>query len=282
MIENLFLSVGAMKAGTTWLYEQFKNHPDIGTVPEKEIHYFASVTGKWNLLGHEDRINKFFINTDGKKFDEFKNTLDGICWYAEYAKPKYINDAWYQNLFRETKKKYCADFCNLNSSLDENGWRRVRQNFTGRLKVIYCMRDPFKRVWSHYKFHMEWIGRGNYILSDGLTGFKSLLNEDWFIDIVRYDLALEKMQSNLRDDEFSLFYFEDFRTDPQASIDNICDFLEISKIDKNESEFDIKVNPSQDIKIPDDYAEYLWEYLIPTYEALDKKKLTHNSWIRKL
>eukprot|EP00493_Phyllostaurus_siculus_P000433 UN00435 len=36
MIDNLFLSVGAMKAGTTWLYEQLKNHPEIHFTPEKE------------------------------------------------------------------------------------------------------------------------------------------------------------------------------------------------------------------------------------------------------
>jgi len=42
MINNLFLSVGAMKAGTTWLYKQLQYHPEIYFTPEKEIHYFAN------------------------------------------------------------------------------------------------------------------------------------------------------------------------------------------------------------------------------------------------
>lgn len=56
MIENLFLSVGAMKVGTTWLYGQLKDHPDIHFTPEKEIHYFANKVGIESQLSHVNRI----------------------------------------------------------------------------------------------------------------------------------------------------------------------------------------------------------------------------------
>src|SRR3954463_14128656 len=35
-----FLCVGAQKAGTGWLYEQLRNHPDFWMPPVKELHYF--------------------------------------------------------------------------------------------------------------------------------------------------------------------------------------------------------------------------------------------------
>ena len=38
--ENLFLSIGAMKAGTTWLYAVLERHPELHFAMEKEIHYF--------------------------------------------------------------------------------------------------------------------------------------------------------------------------------------------------------------------------------------------------
>jgi hypothetical protein len=37
---NLFLSIGAMKAGTTWLYAVLERHPALHFTPEKELHYF--------------------------------------------------------------------------------------------------------------------------------------------------------------------------------------------------------------------------------------------------
>src|SRR3954454_14322487 len=35
-----FLCVGAQKAGTGWLYEQLRFHPDFWMPPVKELHYF--------------------------------------------------------------------------------------------------------------------------------------------------------------------------------------------------------------------------------------------------
>lgn len=35
---NLFLSIGAMKAGTTWLYAVLERHPALHFTPEKELH----------------------------------------------------------------------------------------------------------------------------------------------------------------------------------------------------------------------------------------------------
>jgi hypothetical protein len=35
-----FLGIGAQKAGTTWLYEQLRKHPDIGFPAGKEIHFW--------------------------------------------------------------------------------------------------------------------------------------------------------------------------------------------------------------------------------------------------
>src|SRR4051794_32956852 len=39
-----FLCIGAQKAGTGWLYEQLRSHPDFWMPPLKEVHYFDRVT----------------------------------------------------------------------------------------------------------------------------------------------------------------------------------------------------------------------------------------------
>src|SRR5205085_831376 len=40
-----FLCMGAQKAGTGWLYEQLRNHPDFWMPPMKELHYFDRIAG---------------------------------------------------------------------------------------------------------------------------------------------------------------------------------------------------------------------------------------------
>jgi hypothetical protein len=36
-----FLCIGALKSGTTWLYENLRSHPEIFLPPEKELYYFS-------------------------------------------------------------------------------------------------------------------------------------------------------------------------------------------------------------------------------------------------
>ena len=50
-MQRLFLSIGAMKAGTTWLYSLLESHPQIQFTPEKEIHFlFCSPRKQFVLL----------------------------------------------------------------------------------------------------------------------------------------------------------------------------------------------------------------------------------------
>jgi hypothetical protein len=35
-----FIGIGAQKAGTTWLYRNLQEHPEVWLPPEKELHYF--------------------------------------------------------------------------------------------------------------------------------------------------------------------------------------------------------------------------------------------------
>lgn len=279
MIENLYLNVGAMKAGTTWLYQQLENHPEISFVPEKELHYFSAVTGGWDLIDHDARIQKFFININNKDFERLKETINGAAWYAKYASSSIVNDEWYQSLFDGVKGKYCADFCNLNSQLDSEGWQRVRQNYTNQLKVTYCLRDPFKRAWSHYKFHQEWIGNGNKIIELGIDEFKLFLNQDWFKKITYYHDVIGTLRENLRDDEFKVFFFEDFRSAPQTTLNQLCSFLGIKNVKAQISKE--KINQSQSLKIPSQWEDYLWNFLEPVYASLDKSGLTHPKWSKK-
>jgi hypothetical protein len=129
MLKRLFLSVGAMKAGTTWLYEQLRDHPEIYFTPEKEIHYFANAIGIENQLNHRNRILKLkaLMERTAKGNPTFiAQHLDEISWYVNYAKQREISNDWYVRLFEDSADKVCADFSNLYCQMGQDGWDNVR------------------------------------------------------------------------------------------------------------------------------------------------------------
>lgn len=110
-IENLFLSVGAMKAGTTWVYDKLQCHPQIHFSREKEIYYFSHVAGVANSLTNDKlkrRANQALMKT-GKDYKhnriDIKEYRSNVQWYTNYAVDD-VNDEWYLNLFdKENKRK---------------------------------------------------------------------------------------------------------------------------------------------------------------------------------
>ena len=48
-----FVCIGAQKAGTTWLYDNLRPHPEVWLPQVKEIHFFDTVCPHEQLLGVE-------------------------------------------------------------------------------------------------------------------------------------------------------------------------------------------------------------------------------------
>jgi hypothetical protein len=282
MLENLFLSVGAMKAGTTWLYEQLKKHPDIYFTPIKELHYFANKVGIENQLNHKKRIEIFKdcmnIHHKGNAMYISEN-IDEIAWYAEFARPKEISNEWYESLFRfRSEKKFCADFSNLYCQMGFDGWENVYK-VTKNVKVIYTLRDPLLRLWSHYKFHMKWIRREDEALDAGFEHFKNLLNKPWFWVNAEYSKNYSLLKANIRDEDLRIFYFEDFRSEPAKKLEDVQQFLDINNIPVKMDSLSKKINVTKEFEPPDEWFEYMKVKLKPLCNEMKDTGLWHDGWV---
>ncbi|XKF16218.1 sulfotransferase [Halomonas sp. BLK-85] len=281
MIDNLFLSVGAMKAGTTWLYEQLKDHPDIYFTPEKEIHYFANKVGIEKQLNHRNRIIKL------KKLMEkcakgnpayIAKNIDEIAWYANYAHPKEISNDWYESLFSQNvERKFCADFSNLYCQMGPDGWENVNQ-VAKNTKVIYTLRDPLSRLWSHYKFHMKWVNREDEALDAGFENFKDLLDKPWFWVNAEYAKNYCLLKEYLPEENLKLLYFEDFRQSPEEELTKVQDFIGVDRVPMPEGDLKRKVNATKDFEFPEAWKEYALKKLSPIYEECISEGILHRDW----
>lgn len=113
---NLFI-VGAPKAGTTFLFEKLKDHPDLFFPKIKELNHFSA-----------DILKKRSYYKDYKIEDREKY----LAFYKSAVKEKYLIDASVSYFaFPEIPKKI--------------------KKFNPQAKIVIITRNPLDRAFSHYQ-----------------------------------------------------------------------------------------------------------------------------------
>jgi hypothetical protein len=244
MLENIFLSIGAMKTGTTWLYEQLKEHPSLHFSPIKELHYFAHRYGcdkplvfEKRVVVAQNRIKKMCSNSANPL--DFKNTLQ---WCSNYINGE-IDEAWLKKIMNviNPEIKYVADFSNLTCHLSADEWVRLCSEVS-KLRAIYIMRDPINRIWSHYKFHLMFSkNKAAKKPADNFELFKMMLSKPWFINNAMYSQVVQTLRASLEPDQFMLCYYEDMIFSPIKFLNNIEVFLSVDAGVYNEEKLKKKI-----------------------------------------
>ena len=128
-----FLCAGVHKGGTTWLYQQLDSHPDFWMPPFKEMHYFdqlSKVRRSPSPRCRDERDLRFLENI---KSLSAKSSID----FAHYAQ-----------LFEPKGPLLSGDISPNYSILPGKLIRRIVRFFPN-LKVLFMVRDPVERLWSH-------------------------------------------------------------------------------------------------------------------------------------
>ncbi|MDP2902430.1 MAG: sulfotransferase [Methylovulum sp.] len=272
MIDNLVIGAGAMKAGTTWLYKQLDVHPNIHFTPEKEIHYF-SYNEEWgDKLDSRDRnrrLNRAIRRDCAEKV---------IQWYKHYAQPGELDDQWYCNLFNGVPDDvYCADFSNQYSLLEEESLEQIKK-VAKNIKVIYTLREPLERLWSHVKFHYKFNGQEDRVDNISIKAFRRLIELSWFWKNAEYVANYDRLVNVFGESNVKLFYLEDFIALPQNSLWCLEDFLAIQHIEFKDEAAKKKVNKTKELAMPSQWQRIAMIKLRPQYQALSDRGLSHPSW----
>lgn len=109
-----FLIIGAEKSGTTWLYNNLRQHPDIFLPMTKETHFF---------------------NVKNSNLQVVDNFQLGWDWYASFFK-----HCQNERAIGEVTPMYLCD---------EQAPQRI-YDFYKNIKIIYILRNPIERAYSHY------------------------------------------------------------------------------------------------------------------------------------
>lgn len=130
-----FLILGAQKSGTTWLFEQLRQHPRIFTSRPKELHYFSSIQ-HYGAAWSEYRW----------RFQRMRK-LRPQHLVAGEATPNYL---WTSDHGSEV----------WSAPWDETAWRhgipdRIAETLGTDLRLIAMLRDPVDRAISAFYHHLD-------------------------------------------------------------------------------------------------------------------------------
>ena len=230
-MERLFLSIGAMKAGTTWLYSLLERHPQIQFTPEKEIHFLAANYINPAFLSDAHRQHR--ATTRLSRIDQLKPERQERIrrWYHD----RYLNQPtsleWYFNLFEPSARRrvWNADFSNLSALIDADGWKRLRADFNADVRAIYILREPCERLWSQFKFSRKLKPPLEH--EDLAEQAKAFLQSQLVAQHSNYCRNLDAVRAGLGTNQVKAAIFDDIQNNPQQLLKSIEKFLDIPEKD---------------------------------------------------
>ena len=179
-----FIMIGAMKSGTTTLHRHMSRHPRVFVSRPKEPQFFS-------------RDHK-------------------------YARGM----SWYRSLFAEAgEEQVCGEASTCYSRWPHYG------DVPGRIashlpdvKLIYLMRHPVERAYSHYRHEMR-------IHRQRVVSFERALREyPEIFDASLYARQIEQYLRHFPLERMLLLTFDDLKENPQATMDRIHRFLGIEPV----------------------------------------------------
>jgi hypothetical protein len=257
-----FIGIGAMKAGTTWLYENLNSLDKFSFPIFKEIHYF-------------DR-SKYYISSTKLEETYFLKRLLNIVFFKKILKIIYktiklksfrkegfqklsfhfsnYNDRWYSGLFKNFKN-YSGEITPAYMFLEKKDIIRMHK-FNENLKLILILRNPIERAWSHYKFKFRKGYELNLKSIDSIIKFmdsdEQTLRGDYIRSINNYLEVFDKSQ-------LLICFYDAIIENPKLLIKEIIDHItcnnEIISIDN--LDLSRVINPTKKLDMPDIVLDHL-------------------------
>lgn len=197
-----FLIIGAMKSGTTSLYNYLKQHPEIYMSPVKEPRFFA-LEMEPKPPGPVRQPGPGF--SEVRDLEIYQSLFDGVTTETAYgeASPLYI----YHPTAPERIHHHIPD-----------------------VKIIAILRNPTERAFSHY-LHICRIGKEPITnFAEAIATEPQRLKENWselwhYRRRGRYGEQLQRYFDRFDRSQIRVYLNEDLNTNPQAVFQDAFQFL---------------------------------------------------------
>jgi len=236
---NLFI-VGAAKAGTTSLYNYLDMHKDVYMSPIKEPHFFSKDI-RHSTFTHKGASK---VSIDMKKYLA-KEILEKR--HIEFIE----NFDDYIELYRDVKNEKIIGEIST-GYLFSNVAAAEIYNFNPDAKIIFVLRNPIERAFSHWLMDL----RGNDVCR---SSFLDAVQEDqhkedkgWgkshlYIELGLYYQQVKRYFDIFPREQLLVLLFDDMKTNPKLFYKTIYSFLNIEYMKMNTTQ---KHNQASILKYP--------------------------------
>ena len=262
-----FIGIGAARAGSSWLWKQLRAHEEIWMPPIKELHYFdrnpAYPSPSYlypdstieRLLGQETHSSQYFRRLMQELIKDLVwFRLHNLSWTYRYFFKRCDID-WYKSLFEAGKEKLTGEITPAYSILEYKDVLNIQKEL-GNIKVIFLIRNPIYRAWSHIKYGYK--KRGISSLKD-IDRIKSLVNKP--VQELRSDyLRTYRIWTDVfGEEQVYVGFYDQIQEDPENLLTDVGNFLNLSSPSSlfKPQESQRRINASKSTKIPSEIQLYL-------------------------
>ena len=213
------ICVGATKAGTSWLYNYLSRHPECSLRTIKELHYFDTVdSGSYERQIRLKRAELARVEAEDPGPNPQRHARrcrDLRAWLAVIERRREDVPAYLAYLDdRRGKRRVVGDVTPAYSLLPEAGLRRIA-TMAGDVRIVYLLRDPVSRLWSHVRMlarrqardPADFARTARVLMERALAGEEesALVRGDYASALARLDAAVapERLLVMLQDDLLS-------------------------------------------------------------------------------
>lgn len=145
---ELFIGIGAQKAGTTWVGKYLSDHAQVGFSPIKELHYFDAMY-----------LPEYFGSRNEKAWRTLRDLIDQLEGNPTAEQAELIrcyalrlemisDESRYLDYFRLVARPehvVVGEITPAYAALDEKAFAQMKR-LTGTQKVFIVLRDPVDRL----------------------------------------------------------------------------------------------------------------------------------------
>ena len=261
---SLLLGLGAQKAGTTWLHDHLRAHPDCHAFPIKETHYFDTISGQTRLGYLLTSRRMQALSRQGETAD-----LERVTRLAALLEAPDAAHQGYVDLMTAGLRpgSVALDITPSYALLDERQFAHLGR--MDPLRFLFILREPVSRFWSNIRMMVNWRGQGHdhfepaardlvdhALKNDGERRLASAMARS------EYATTLDKLARYVPANRRLVVFFEDLFTN--RTINRIWAFLGLAPMPLTDTAPRLEGHPAT---MRADQIERLKEVFRPQYEA---------------
>ncbi|WP_323770616.1 sulfotransferase [Antarctobacter sp.] len=176
--KTCLICVGGTKCATSWLHDYLSGFPSVAASPLKELHFFNRRFTR-NAISNMDQLAiqrmVLYLSQKGDLTNHLQ-TQPLIRAAVDRVQMIYDDDAYFGHFARISgpDTRVLCDVTPAYSAMGAEGFdwmRRFCEVQDLRVKVLFVMRDPVERLWSHLR-HMQ----QQTLVKDAAEVWQSALN----------------------------------------------------------------------------------------------------------